>query len=229
MLSLNDITNVSFRKAGFSGYKPEDVDAFIDRVRETVEDLMKKNLEQRQELERTEEEKRQLQKKLEILAAKIEEYRGEEDEIKTALVSAQKLGDASVREARHKAEIILKDANLKAEHIVAGAQEQIQQQKQQMVDLKKQVSDFRSQLLEMYRRHLTLIDALPSEQKEEKEEEQPRQPAAAPRAVSESREPEPETVDLEPSLFEQRRAADPNDVQEPTLEFQAGVSNFDEF
>ena len=38
MLSLNDITNVSFRKAGFSGYKPEDVDAFIDRVRETVED-----------------------------------------------------------------------------------------------------------------------------------------------------------------------------------------------
>lgn len=227
MLSLNDITNVSFRKAGFSGYKPEDVDAFIDRVRETVEELMQKNLEQRQELERAEEEKRQLQKKLEILAAKIEEYRGEEDEIKTALVSAQKLGDASIREARHKAEIILKDANLKAEHIVAGAEEQIQQQKQQMVDLKKQVSDFRTQLLETYRRHLTLIDALPSEQKEEKEQkEEPRQPAAVPRAAS---EPEHEAVDLEPALFEQRPAADPNDVQEPTLEFQAGVSNFDEF
>lgn len=142
MLSLNDITNVSFRKAGFSGYKPEDVDDFIDRVKNSFEELMQKNLAQREEIDRVEEEKRQLQKKLEILAAKIEEYRSEEDEIKTALVSAQKLGDASIREARHKAEIILKDANLKAEHIVAGAEDQIRQQKQQMVDLKSRLQIF---------------------------------------------------------------------------------------
>ena len=127
MLSLNDITNVSFRKAGFSGYRPEDVDAFIDQVRDTVEELTQKNLAQREEMERVEEEKRQMQKKIELLAGKIEDYRSEEDEIKNALVSAQKLGDASIREARHKAEIILKDANLKAEHIIAGAEEQIQQ------------------------------------------------------------------------------------------------------
>ena len=70
MLSLNDITNVSFRKAGFSGYKPEDVDDFIDRVKNSFEELMQKNLAQREEIDRVEEEKRQLQKKLEILAAK---------------------------------------------------------------------------------------------------------------------------------------------------------------
>ncbi len=63
--------------------------------------------------------------------------------------------------------LFLKDANLKAEHIVAGAEDQIRQQKQQMVDLKKQVADFRSQLLDMYRRHLTLIDALPVPKQEE--------------------------------------------------------------
>ena len=228
MLSLNDITNVSFRKAGFSGYKPEDVYEFIDRVKNSFEELMQKNLAQREEIDRVEEEKRQLQKKLEILAAKIEEYRSEEDEIKTALVSAQKLGDASIREARHKAEIILKDANLKAEHIVAGAEDQIRQQKQQMVDLKKQVADFRSQLLDMYRRHLTLIDALPVPKQEE--------PDPDPAYVSEQNpaEPEPvpaeeETVELEPSFFEQRPAPNADSVQEPTLEFQSGVSNFDEF
>lgn len=227
MLSLNDITNVSFRKAGFSGYKPEDVDDFIDQVKSSFEELMKANRSQREEIDRVEEEKRQLQKKLEILAAKIEEYRSEEDEIKTALVSAQKLGDASIREARHKAEIILKDANLKAEHIVAGAEEQIQQQKQQMVDLKKQVSDFRTQLLDLYRRHLTLIDALPTE-KQEEPAAQPEYEAPAEPAASEPI-PEEETVELEPSFFEQRPAPSADSVQEPTLEFQAGVSNFDEF
>lgn len=224
MLSLNDITNVSFRKAGFSGYRPEDVDAFIDQVRDTVEELTQKNLAQREEMERIEEEKRQMQKKIEVLAGKIEDYRSEEDEIKNALVSAQKLGDASIREARHKAEIILKDANLKAEHIVAGAEDQIQQQKKQMADLKKQVADFRTQLLEMYRRHLTLIDALPGEKKEE--------PAPQPEpsvSVPDAQEPVQEPMELEPSYFEQRPAPVPDEVQEPTLEFQANVSNFDEF
>lgn len=224
MLSLNDITNVSFRKAGFSGYRPEDVDAFIDQVRDTVEELTQKNLAQREEMERVEEEKRQMQKKIELLAGKIEDYRSEEDEIKNALVSAQKLGDASIREARHKAEIILKDANLKAEHIIAGAEEQIQQQKQQMADLKKQVAEFRAQLLEMYRRHLTLIDALPGEKKEESAP-QPAPSIPEPAVAV----PEEEQVELEPAFFEQRPAPVPEEVQEPTLEFQANVSNFDEF
>ncbi len=224
MLSLNDITNVSFRKAGFSGYRPEDVDAFIDQVRDTVEELTQKNLAQREEMERVEEEKRQMQKKIELLAGKIEDYRSEEDEIKNALVSAQKLGDASIREARHKAEIILKDANLKAEHIIAGAEEQIQQQKQQMADLKKQVAEFRAQLLEMYRRHLTLIDALPGEKKEEPAP-QPAPSIPEPAVAV----PEEEQVELEPAFFEQRPAPVPEEVQEPTLEFQANVSNFDEF
>ena len=224
MLSLNDITNVSFRKAGFSGYRPEDVDAFIDQVRDTVEELTQKSLAQREEMERVEEEKRQMQKKIELLAGKIEDYRSEEDEIKNALVSAQKLGDASIREARHKAEIILKDANLKAEHIIAGAEEQIQQQKQQMADLKKRVAEFRAQLLEMYRRHLTLIDALPGEKKEEPA---PQPAPSIPEPAADV--PEEEQVELEPAFFEQRPAPVPEEVQEPTLEFQANVSNFDEF
>ena len=224
MLSLNDITNVSFRKAGFSGYRPEDVDAFIDQVRDTVEELTQKSLAQREEMERVEEEKRQMQKKIELLAGKIEDYRSEEDEIKNALVSAQKLGDASIREARHKAEIILKDANLKAEHIIAGAEEQIQQQKQQMADLKKQVAEFRAQLLEMYRRHLTLIDALPGEKKEEPA---PQPAPSIPEPAADV--PEEEQVEREPAFFEQRPAPVPDEFQEPTLEFQANVSNFDEF
>ena len=36
MLTLNEIANVSFRKSNFAGYKPEDVDEFIDKVVEVL-------------------------------------------------------------------------------------------------------------------------------------------------------------------------------------------------
>ena len=101
MLTLNDIINVSFRKSRLSGYNTEDVDNFIDQVKESYDELQKKNIELKEEMEKQNAEKEQLLKKLEVLAGKIEDYRQEEDEIKNALVSAQKLGDASIREARN--------------------------------------------------------------------------------------------------------------------------------
>ena len=162
MLTLNDIINVSFRKSNFSGYRTEDVDGFIDMVKDSYDLLIKKSIQQKEANESLVTDIKQLQEKMEVLATKIEEYRGEEDEIKNALVSAQKLGDASVREARHKAEIIIKDANIKAERIVLGAKQDLAAQSQDFEQLKQSVSDFRSKLLTIYKEHLTLIDALPT-------------------------------------------------------------------
>ncbi len=166
MLTLNDIINISFRKANFAGYRTEDVDNFIDQVRDSYDSLLKKGIEQKEKIEALTAENAQLLKKIDVLAAKIEEYRSEEDEIKSALVSAQKLGDASIREARHKAEVIIKDANMKAERIVGGAQSEIVEQKKEMERLRKSVSDFRTQLLNLYKQHLTLINALPVQRTE---------------------------------------------------------------
>lgn len=217
MLSLNDIINASFRKSGFSGYRTDDVDKFIDDVKESYDALTKKGIEQKEEFEKVKAENNQLLEKLKILAAKVEDYRQEEEEIKNALVSAQKLGDASIRESRHKAEIILKDANLKAERIISAANQEIAEQKKELDRLQQSVTDFRSKLLAIYKEHLTLIDALPTRKPEP--EEEPVQPVAP--------------VDLEP-------AVEAPDVQEPqavleALEeeaadplFNAQVSTFDD-
>ena len=35
MLTINDIINASFNKSNFGGYKTEDVDIFIDEVKES--------------------------------------------------------------------------------------------------------------------------------------------------------------------------------------------------
>lgn len=95
-LTLEDIANISFPRANFGGYRAEDVDAFIDDVQVSYDNVLKESAE--------------LKRKLAILAQKVEEYRNEEDSIRNTLLSAQKLADASVREAKHKAEVIVADA-----------------------------------------------------------------------------------------------------------------------
>ena len=206
MLSLNDIINASFRKSGFSGYRAEDVDVFIDKVRESYDELLKKGLEKDEQIDRLNTEGRQTADKLKILADKIEEYRTQEDEIKNALISAQKLGDASVREARHKAEIIVKDASQKAERIIASADEKIAEQKRELERLQRTVSDFRTKLLNTYKEHLTLIDALPAAKPQVLPEEQPTVVPQEPEAAA-PQEPE---------------------AEEPSSPFRADISNFED-
>ncbi|MCI9576470.1 MAG: DivIVA domain-containing protein [Clostridiales bacterium] len=161
MLTLNDIINVSFRKSNFSGYRSEDVDDFIDEVKDSYDLLIKKNIEQKETNDALTAEITRLKKENEELKVYVDQYQKDEDEIKNALISAQKLSDASIREARHKAEIILKDANLKAERIVSSAEVEIMEQKGELDRIKQLVSDFRSNLLDMYKEHLTLVNALP--------------------------------------------------------------------
>ena len=43
MLTVKEINEISFGKAGFSGYKPEDVDNFIDEVVESFQQLQAEN------------------------------------------------------------------------------------------------------------------------------------------------------------------------------------------
>ncbi len=150
MLTLNEIRNVNFRKSNFGGYRAEDVEAFIDEVQLSYDSLLKENAE--------------LLKRLESLTAKLEEYQQEEDSIRNALMNAQKVGDASLRDAKHKAEIILKDATIKAEKIVSNAQIEIHRERDVIEKMQRDIADFKAKLLKSYKEHLTLINSIPNEE-----------------------------------------------------------------
>lgn len=150
MLTLNEIRNVNFRKANFGGYRAEDVEAFIDEVQLSYDTLLRENAE--------------LVKKLEVLAAKLEEYQSEEDSIRNALMNAQRVGDASLRDAKHKAEIILKDATIKAEKIVSNAQTEIHRERDIIERMQRDIAEFKTRLLRSYKEHLTLINNLPTDE-----------------------------------------------------------------
>ena len=140
-MTSKDIASKKFEKAkGFGGYKIDDVEDFMDRVAEYVEQL--------------ENEKRDMEKKLAVLADKLEEYRADEDSLRTALLGAQKLGDSVIKESKTKAEIILRDANIKAEKII-GEQRRLE-------SIKRSVSEFKKDIIALYRGHLeTIISTIP--------------------------------------------------------------------
>lgn len=200
-LTLEDIANISFPKANFGGYRAEDVDAFIDDVQVSYDNALKENAE--------------LKRKLAILAQKVEEYRNEEDSIRNTLLSAQKLADASVREAKHKAEVIVADATEKAERIILGAQKEADDQKGELGRLKEEVAAFRTKLLTVYKEHLQIIQKLPVEENTAAEEEtQPAEPAEEP--VTEQPETPQETTgeETEQERKEQETVVtDPKDLE----------------
>ena len=84
MLKAQDIRVVTFDK-GMRGYNTEDVDAFLAQMADQVEAM--------------EAEKAEIEKKLYMLAEKVAEYRKDENNLKAALLNAQRLGENVIQEA----------------------------------------------------------------------------------------------------------------------------------
>lgn len=148
MLTIDEVKNISFRKANLGGYRPEDVEAFIDDVVATLEQNKKDKIE--------------LVKKLDILAKRIEEYRRDEENVRGALINAQKVMDATKKEANEQAEKIINDAKIKAQDIIVKANSAVVEQKNNFLKLQADSVVLREQLLEIYKNHLALIEELPT-------------------------------------------------------------------
>lgn len=148
MLTIDEVKNISFRRANLGGYRPEDVEAFIEEVVDTLVQNKKDKID--------------LVKKLDILAKRIEEYRRDEESVKGALLNAQKVMEATKREAQQDADRIISDAKAQAQDIIVKANASVVEQKNNYLKLQADAVVLREQLLEIYKNHLALIDELPT-------------------------------------------------------------------
>ena len=146
MISSEDVRRVTFDKA-FQGYRREDVDAYLKEVAQAMDDLAAQNDD--------------LQKKLVVLAQRIDQYRAEEDTLRTTMINAQRLGENVIREAKQKAAEIIRTANIKAEDREQRSRDDVELAKQEIVTLKSEADSFKRSLIEMYRKHINLINKLP--------------------------------------------------------------------
>lgn len=100
MLTPAKIKNHHFDASGRNAYKAESVDSFFEEVAESYEQMFRENGE--------------MYKKIGLLAERLEEYRKDEDNIRNALLTAQRMAEKITNEAQEKADKLLADAEERA-------------------------------------------------------------------------------------------------------------------
>lgn len=151
-MTSEDIRSVTFEKS-MRGYRVEDVDDFLLQVANQLDELSQAN-------EAAKAAQQDMESKMYILAQKVEEYRGEEDTLKTALINAQRMGETVVKEAKQKAETLVRDATGQAELLREQAEQEILHEQIILEKLQSEVTRFKATVLNLYKQHIESLSAL---------------------------------------------------------------------
>ncbi len=147
MISIDDAKNIEFKKS-VRGYSTEEVDRFVSEVVATLEQNKK--------------EKVDLVKKLDILAKRIEQYRKDEENVRGALINAEKVKGSAVKEAELKVSSLLEEAKAEAKRIIYDANMSVEDQKTNYLKLQADAVVLREQLLAVYNHHIKMLEDLPT-------------------------------------------------------------------
>lgn len=174
MIASDDVRRVTFDRA-MRGYRCEDVDDYLRQVADGIDSLAAENDD--------------LQKKLVILAQRIDQYRADEDTLSTTMINAQRLGENVIKEAKQKAAEIIRAANIKAEDREQRARDEVELAQQELVTIKQEADAFKKRLMDLYRQHIEMIAKIPEYHPNRAEQQ-----AAQPQPEPEPNQPIPENV-----------------------------------
>lgn len=174
MIASDDVRRVTFDRA-MRGYRCEDVDDYLKQVADSIDSLAAENDD--------------LQKKLVILAQRIDQYRADEDTLSTTMINAQRLGENVIKEAKQKAAEIIRAANIKAEDREQRARDEVELAQQELVTIKQEADAFKKRLMDLYRQHIEMIAKIPEYHTNRAEQQ-----AAQPQPEPEPNQPIPEDV-----------------------------------
>ena len=179
MLTLEEIENITFRKAGLSGYKIEDVDSFVDKVIDKVRSLELAN--------------KELESRIDSQNKDIQKYKEKEEGVQNALITAQITAKRIIDDANEKSEKTVSDAQAEAEKLVREAKERtdklnaetdakieevmnkalressekidennriLDAQKKNIIRIMGEANKFRNSLIQSYKQHLNIINSM---------------------------------------------------------------------
>ncbi len=138
----------------FRGYDEEDVESFLELIREEMEELLRDNSTLREEA-----------KKLE---RQLKEYKTLETTLKDTLITTQQMVEGFKNNAQKEADLIRKESELKADEILRGAQEKVVNIHEDITDLKGIRRHFKEELRRLIESHLGMLNF-----DKEREEETP--------------------------------------------------------
>ena len=144
MITPQDIKEKTFEKALFGGYDMAAVDSFLEEISSDLALLQKENA--------------TLKGKMKVLVDKVEEYRGNEDALRMAVVSAQRLGNIIERESKEKADTLVAEATAEADRITREARVEVEMEKARLDEAKKTSAQFVENMELLCNRQLSFLE-----------------------------------------------------------------------
>ena len=153
MINPQELKNTEFSK-GFKGYTCAEVDKYVDYVVEQFTELCRENAE--------------LEKKLRVLTAKLEEAKSEQDSISATIVNAQKMADEIIRDANEKANAINSAIHESFDDVLAQYRSAIEREQKNLLEAQKNAIDFKNGILGGYKQQVKLLcELIPPDSMEE--------------------------------------------------------------
>ncbi len=150
-----DIRNQKFGKA-LRGYDQGEVDAFLEVVSSSLEELITENV--------------ALKKRLSSAESTLAGYRDLEGNLKRALVTAQKSADEIRENAYKEAQLLMKETQMKAEKEEREAHEALSGLKKQITDLENLKRQYTARLRSLAETNLKILESMEKEDESYKEE-----------------------------------------------------------
>jgi cell division initiation protein len=138
-----DIQQQKF-KTRIRGFDVREVDAFLEQMANVFESLHRTHKDMQEEVRR--------------LQLEIQGYRKREETFKRALLNSQKVLDQMKDNARKSAELIIAEAEVKAEKILNNAHNRLAQLHEDISELKRQRTQIEVQIGSIVEGHRKLLD-----------------------------------------------------------------------
>ncbi len=140
-----DIQQQQFKGKMFGGLDPEDVDAFLQLVAGEMEELIRENNDLKERINRNQ--------------TQMTEMEAREAQLRETMLAAQRITEEMKANAQKEAHLMISEAELKGERIIADAENKLVQLNNQIQELKRDKLQFESgfkNLLDTYYKLLAL-------------------------------------------------------------------------
>ncbi len=147
-IAPSDLYNTDFRRVVFGGYDRNEVDAFLERVGDVFEDLIKQTRELRE---------RQTQQK-----EQLDAFREMETSLRDALITSQRFGEHLTENAQREADALLAEAQLQKTRAELEAKELRLVLQEEIGALQAERNRLRADLASVLDTHRDLLKQLPT-------------------------------------------------------------------
>jgi cell division initiation protein len=138
-----DIQQQQFKGKMLGGLDPNDVDAFLQIVSQEMESLIRENTDLKEQARKS--------------ALQLDEMNQRESNLRETMLAAQKITEEMKANAQKEANLLVSEAELKGERILAGAENKLVELNNSIHDLRLQKLQFETSLKAILETHLKML------------------------------------------------------------------------